>query len=204
MGEWLTVLARQLQATSWQEWLALGTGIGYAVLAVRHNRWCWVSGGVSSLLLSWLASRSQLPMQAVMQAAYVLFAAYGFWRWSPAAKSAAGPRISTWPWSHHAALLALLALAVGVLAPRLGNLVTAAWPHVDTAVMLLSFYATWLTAASKLESWLFWIVVNIASVILYAAQGLQLAALLYVIYGVIAVFGWREWRSMSRIPSVAR
>ena len=59
----MTALLQQFQAVSGLEALALLTGIGYAVLAVRHSRWCWVSGAVSSALLAWLASRQQLPMQ---------------------------------------------------------------------------------------------------------------------------------------------
>jgi nicotinamide mononucleotide transporter len=200
VSETVTILLSQLQATSWQEWLSLVTGIGYAVLAVRHSRWCWVSGGVSSLLLIWLAARAQLPMQAAMQSVYVLFAIYGFWRWSPAAGRAAVPPVSTLPPIVHGVMVALMVLAVLTLAPALGRYTEAAWPRADTAVMLVSFYATWLTAASKLENWLYWIAVNAASTALYGSRGLLLVALLYLVYGVIAVVGWREWRKMQRMP----
>lgn len=197
------ILIRQLRATSWQEWLSLVTGIGYALLAVRHSRWCWVSGGISSLLLIWLAARAQLPMQAAMQSVYVVFAVYGFWRWSPAPERVSAPSVSTLPMTTHGAFAALIVVAVLALAPTLGRYTEAAWPHADTAVMLVGFYATWLTAASKIESWLYWIAVNAASTVLYGNQGLLLVALLYVVYGVIAVVGWHEWRKLQRMQRAA-
>jgi nicotinamide mononucleotide transporter len=50
-----------------------------------------------------------------------------------------------------------------------------------------------MTARTVLENWLYWFAVNAASIALYGAQGLQLVAGLYVIYFVIAIFGWRAW-----------
>lgn len=194
-------LLRQFQAVGGAEALALVTGIGYALLAVRHSRWCWASGAISSALLAWLAARQQLPMQAIMQASYVAFSIYGFWSWTRAAGSTASPRITTWPLRWH--LLGLLSIAVLCLlaAPWLARYTQAAWPRLDTAIMLASYLATWMTAASKLENWAYWIVIDLSSMLLYSAQGLQLAAVLYVVYAAIAVVGlrswWLRWRSAS-------
>ena len=197
----MTALLQQLRAVSAAEALALLTGIGYAVLAVRHSRWCWVSGAVSSGLLAWLAARQQLPMQAIMQASYVAFAVYGFWSWTRSAASAASPPVTTWPLRWH--LLGLLGMAVVCLlaAPWLARYTQAAWPRLDTAIVLASYLATWMTAASKLENWAYWIVIDLSSMLLYSAQGLQLAAVLYVVYAAIAVVGlrswWLRWRSAA-------
>ena len=197
----MTALLQQFRAVSAAEALALLAGIGYAVLAVRHNRWCWVSGAVSSALLAWLAARQQLPMQAIMQASYVAFAVYGFWSWTRSAASAASPPVTTWPLRWH--LLGLLCIAVVCLlaAPWLARYTQAAWPRLDTAIMLASYLATWMTAASKLENWAYWIVIDLSSMLLYSAQGLQLAAVLYVVYAAIAVVGlrswWLRWRSAA-------
>ncbi len=189
----MTALLQQFQAVSGLEALALLTGIGYAVLAVRHSRWCWVSGAVSSALLAWLASRQQLPMQAIMQASYVAFSSYGFWSWSRCTTGAASPRITTWPLRWH--LLSLMSIAVLCLlvAPWLARYTQAAWPRLDTAIMLASYLATWMTAASKLENWAYWVVIDLSSMLLYSAQGLQLAAVLYGVYAAIAIVGLRSW-----------
>ena len=197
----MTALLQQFRAVSAAEALALLAGIGYAVLAVRHSRWCWVSGAVSSALLAWLAARQRLPMQAIMQASYVAFAVYGFWSWTRSATRTASPPVTTWPLRWH--LLGLLCIAVVCLlaAPWLARYTQAAWPRLDTAIMLASYLATWMTATSKLENWAYWIVIDLSSMLLYSAQGLQLAAVLYVLYAAIAVVGlrswWLRWRSAA-------
>jgi nicotinamide mononucleotide transporter len=195
----VTGLLDQLRATGAMEWLALLTGVVYVLLAVRHDRRAWLSGAVSSLLLAALAFEQKLPMQAAMQAVYVGFAAYGYRNWTVTSSRQVLPRITTLPLKVHAiALLTIAALSL-VAAPGLQPLTQAAWPRLDTAVMLASFFATWMTASSRLENWIYWIVVDLASVALYGAQQLPRAALLYLIYTVIAVLGLRRWWGRWRL-----
>jgi nicotinamide mononucleotide transporter len=192
--EFLQQAVSQLRASSPLELAALVTGLGYALLAVRRDRRAWVFGAVSSGLLAWLAAGARLPLQAALQAVYVLLAVYGFRQWS----RAAGPqdtrvRIGRWPLRRH--LLALLAIALGtvLLAPALAQWTDAAAPHLDAAVMLGSLFATWLTTRAIFENWYWWLGVNVASFALYFAQGLAWVSVLYLVYLVIAVRGLREW-----------
>jgi nicotinamide mononucleotide transporter len=75
-------LWESLLATSPLEALAVLSGLVYVVLAVPRSRWCWVAGGLSSLIYVWLCARARLPMQSLLQAWYVGVAVYGFLRWS--------------------------------------------------------------------------------------------------------------------------
>jgi len=45
-----------------------------------------------------------------------------------------------------------------------------------------------------LENWLYWLVINSASIYLYLEREFYLYAALFVIYLVIAVYGYVEWR----------
>jgi nicotinamide mononucleotide transporter len=190
--------------SAWIEYVAVAAGVGYALLAVRRIRWAWVFGGVSSALLALLAARSALPLQSALQTLYIVMAIYGFWQWSTRKKQGAaddpifegsrkGPMIRRWPlWAHGSALLGI-ALAALVLSPALAETTGASWPRLDAAVTCASLLATWMTARSVLENWLYWFAVNAASVFLYGVQGLSLVAGLYIVYFIIAIFGWREW-----------
>jgi nicotinamide mononucleotide transporter len=195
--------------SAWIEYFAVATGIGYALLAVRRIRWAWVFGGISSALLAWLAARSALPLQSALQTIYVGMAVYGFWQWS-ARKTEAdphdqrledsrkGPVIRRWPLRGHVLALVGIAAASLVLSPALAETTGASWPRLDAAVTCASLLATWMTARSVLENWLYWFAVNAVSIFLYGVQGLSLVAGLYVVYFVIAVFGWREWLAQYR------
>ncbi len=195
--------------SAWIEYFAVATGIGYALLAVRRIRWAWVFGGISSALLAWLAARSALPLQSALQTIYVGMAVYGFWQWS-ARKTEVdshdqrledarkGPVIRRWPLRGHVFALVGIAAASLVLSPALAETTGASWPRLDAAVTCASLLATWMTARSVLENWLYWFAVNAVSIFLYGVQGLSLVAGLYVVYFVIAVFGWREWLAQYR------
>ncbi len=177
------------------EYVAVAAGIGYALLAVRRNRWAWVSGALSSGLLAWLASGAELPLQSALQTLYVAMAVYGFLQWS---RSPLEQPIRRWPWSRHLLAFAVIASAA-LLAPWLAVFTGGSWPRLDAAVTCASLLATLLTARSVLENWLYWLAVNAASMFLYGAQGLGFVAGLYVVYFLIAILGWREWRTRYRL-----
>jgi nicotinamide mononucleotide transporter len=52
-----------------------------------------------------------------------------------------------------------------------------------------------------LENWLLWIVIDVVYVAMYLSQGLALTALLYGMYLLLAVLGWREWRRSLTVHS---
>ncbi len=183
-----------LRAASPIEHIALLAGLGYALLAVRRDHRAWVFGAVSSGLLAWLAAGAALPLQAMLQSLYVLMAIYGFVRWSRESSGSRALTVHRWPVRAHALSVLVIVLLTLLLAPALGRYTAAAWPYLDTLVTGLSLLATWLTARAVLENWLYWFVVNLLSMFLYGSQGLVFVSVLYAVYFLIAIAGWRAWR----------
>jgi nicotinamide mononucleotide transporter len=183
-----------LLATSPLEAIAVLLSLIYVVLAVPRSRWCWVAGGVGSLIYVWLFARARLPMQSLLQVWYVGVAVFGFLRWSHDATT----RVSLLPWRGHVAGIAASLLVAGAIAHFLAAETQAAWPNLDASTMMLSLFASWLTARAKLENWLYWIVVDAVLVWLYAAQGLVFTAFLFLIYLVVAAVGFLEWLKIYR------
>jgi nicotinamide mononucleotide transporter len=72
-------------------------------------------------------------------------------------------------------------------------------PYLDTFTTGAAFAAMWLMANKKLESWTFWIIVNIVSVPLYFIKGYGFTAIQYTIFLILAFYGYREWhRRLNR------
>ncbi|MEZ5498764.1 MAG: nicotinamide riboside transporter PnuC [Steroidobacteraceae bacterium] len=192
-----------LAATTAAEAVSVLLGIVYALLAVRQNRYCWIAGGLSSAILVYLSAQALLPMQAVLQSYYVLIAIYGYWRWSRASTGAAGDnQISVWPAAYHLLAVALIAAAALFFAEKLVSVTPAAWPHLDIATTLASLLASWFVTQMKLENWLYWIVIDLLSVVMYAAQGLMFVAFLYVAFLCIACVGFFTWLKRYRLQSL--
>lgn len=73
--------------------------------------------------------------------------------------------------------------------------------QIDTFTTALFFVGMWLMARRKIENWLFWIVGDIISVYLYFLKGFTLTSLQYLIFTLIAIFGYRAWKKTLK-PSL--
>jgi nicotinamide mononucleotide transporter len=190
-------LLQALSLTSPLELVAVVLGIIYVLLIMKRSRLGWIAGGVSSAIYVYLAADARLPMQSTLQAYYVVMAFYGWYSWT-AAQQQGESAIVRWPLSHHLiALTAVVALSVAS-AGFLARETHAAWPYLDSFTTWISLVATWMVARMKLENWLYWIVADVITAYLFAAQGHQASAGLFLIYNVIAVLGFREWLQKYR------
>jgi nicotinamide mononucleotide transporter len=175
------------------EILAMLTGAGYAILAARRNRWCWIAGAVSSAFAALLAGLKALPMQSALQVFFVGMAVYGWWSWTRSAAQGELP-VGVWPASWHlGAAVAIVALSL-LSAHWLAAETQAAWPLLDSATTWFSLLATWLAARAKLENWIYWIAIDGVLVFLFYVQDLPFLALLNAAFIVIAAAGYVAWR----------
>jgi nicotinamide mononucleotide transporter len=194
-GNWLAHVWEGLKQTGPWDWTADVTGVIYVLLVMRHRRLGWAFGGASSLILTVLAWRARLPMQALLQFSYVVAAVYGWWSWS----RARGTRpVRMWKWRGHVAVLGGCVLASLAMAPLLKH--GSAFPFTDSLVFCVGLFATWLLARVYLENWAYWIVIDAVSIYLFVAQGLVAIAVLFVLYLGIATAGlvdwWKTWRKL--------
>ncbi|HXJ99458.1 MAG TPA: nicotinamide riboside transporter PnuC [Gelidibacter sp.] len=67
-------------------------------------------------------------------------------------------------------------------------------PFIDTFTTGIFFAAMWLMALKKIENWILWIVGNIASIPLYFAKGYGFTAIQYVIFLILAILAYQQWR----------
>ena len=174
------------------EILSLITGVGYAVLAARRDRLCWVSGAVSSAAYAVVCAMSQLPMQTGLQVFYVGVSAYGWWSWTRSAGEGELP-VGRWPLAWHLGAAVVLTM-ISVVSARLLSDAHDSWPLLDSLTTWFSLLATWLAARAKLENWLYWIVIDGVLVYLFYVQDRPFLALLNGVLIGIAAAGFISWR----------
>ncbi len=68
-------------------------------------------------------------------------------------------------------------------------------PYLDTFTTGAAFAAMWLMANKKLESWTFWIAVNMVSIPLYFIKGLGFTGIQYSIFLILAIYGYKAWKN---------
>ena len=70
----------------------------------------------------------------------------------------------------------------------------AAFPFIDSGVMVASIFATVLLSRKKIETWYLWILVDIVCVALYFKKQIYFLALEYFIFLVLASYGLYHWK----------
>lgn len=193
-------LVADLRATTALEAVAALLGLVYVTLIVRRRREGWIAGAISSAIYVYLAYAARLPMQALLQAWYVAMGIYGWYSWTRNAEQEGG-RIRCWPPVRHLAAIAGILLASGLTARLLAAETHAAWPWIDSLTTWTSVFATWLVTRMHLENWLYWMVNDLLTVFLFAAQSHPLTALLYLVFFGFSVAGLRAWRRQYRSQS---
>jgi len=192
-------------ATSLIEWAAVALALAYILLATRQNRWCWPAAGASSVIYLVIFARAGLPMQAALQVFYVIMSVYGWFAWRASHGQASELHVATWPARRHVAALGLV-IAVTLANVRLiGGDQDSLVPYADAFVAWGSVVATWLMTRKVLENWLYWIVFDLVAAALYWSQGFEATAGLFVVYVVLAVRGFMEWRrdQARGVPALA-
>lgn len=88
-------------------------------------------------------------------------------------------------------LILVLTIASGYF---LNNYADSSLPYLDAFTTSASIIATWMLARKMLENWLFWIVIDMISMFMYIYKELYATATLFLIYSVIAYFGYLKWK----------
>lgn len=181
-----------LSQASFTEWLAVILGICYVILIARKQRVGWYFALVSSALYVYLSFEAKIYFESFLQSFYCFMAIYGWIQWKKSGNEQVV--IQKLPFQKH--LLYILSCTVVSLTFAL---MMALWtdqqsPSLDAFTTTFSLVATFLAAHKVLESWLYWIVIDLALAVLYAQQGLYLVGINYVIFTVIAIFAYLAWR----------
>lgn len=189
----LDILRQMLGGLHGWEALAVALGVAYLLLAVRESLWCWYAAFFSTAIYLWLFWQVQLPMESALQLYYLVMAVYGWHQWRQGSGAESSLAISSWSGQRHALAIGAVLLASAVSGTLLARYTDAALPYLDSFTTWGSILTTWMVARKVLENWVYWLVIDSASIWLYLERGLLLTAGLFAVYLVIVCFGWRQW-----------
>jgi len=176
------------------EWVAVALALAYVLLATRQSRWCWPAAGLSGAIYLLLFARAGLTMQAALQAFYIVMAVYGWIAWRASHGQAGELPVSDWPARWHFAAAALVIAATVTNVYLLDGDEDPLVRYADSFVAWGSVVATWMMTRKVIENWLYWIVFDLVAASLYFSQGFNATAGLFLVYIVLAVRGYLQWR----------
>lgn len=183
---------------SWAEIVAFVLAIWMVLCNFRVHPLAWPLAIVSSLLYGLLFAHSRLYGEAGLQLFFVVVAFWGWWQWlrgrggdgrtlrvhrltTPARWAVAALTLALWP----------------ALALFLDHATDSDVPWLDALPTVGSLAGQVLLGRKLIENWPVWVLVNLVSVVLFASKGLWLTVILYALFTVLALVGWRAWRRLE-------
>ena len=182
------------------EILATLAGLAYIVFLIREQVIAWPFGIAGSLLSIYLFIDGKLYSEAFLYAFYVAAGIWGWIRWSRRVAMHNNPVIR-YQLSAHAAIILVASLSALALATFFSTFTDAQRPYIDAFTTAFSFAATYMEVKKVLETWVYWIVLNVASIWLYMDRSLDIYAALICVYAVLSVWGLVQWSRVYRQQS---
>ncbi len=173
---------------------AAALGLVNIVLLARRTVLNYPFGIAMVLLYGILFVQTRLYSAALLQLFFLASQIYGWWYWR---RSHAGLqavpvrrlRPTGWRWVIVGGTAGTLLLGLAM-----SRLTDAAVPWWDAGNAAWSMVAQLLTDRRYTESWPLWVAIDALSIGLYASQGLIATAILYALFLLLSLWGWRAWR----------
>ncbi len=183
-----------LRATTWLEYIAVAFGIVSVLFSRRENILVYPSGIVNTTIYIYLSLLGGLYAEASVNVYYTIMSVIGWVLWAQQREGVAVLRITRssrreWLWA-----LGFFGLCWLALYLVLHHFTPSTVPVADGFAAAAAYTGMWLMARKKLENWLWWIVTNVASIPLYFIKGYVFTSFQYLVFLVLAVLGYVEWR----------
>lgn len=171
-------------------------GILYIRFSIRQNIFTWPTGILTSALYIIVFFNSALYASMMLQFYYVGISVYGWYYWLNGKRDdnksllpiqTANKKL----WIKLVVIFAVLYVIILFVLIRFSD---SDVPYLDSLTTSLSIVATWMLAKKYIENWIIWIIADTVSVGLYIFKSLWPTVILFVVYTILAYFGYIEWK----------
>ena len=178
------------------EAIALVFGIISVIYAKKANILVYPTGIICTVITVFLLFKAKYFGDMMMNIYYSIMSIYGWWNWSRKDNDNYLVKISRIKLEdlNSVIIFFLVTVLITFLVYKTSSVDMVIFNYVDIFTSGLFFVAMWLMANKKLESWIFWIIADIITVPLYAFRGLGMLSLQYIIFTVLAIQGYLEWK----------
>ena len=178
------------------EFIAFSFGIISVIFAKKENILVYPTGIICTVITVYILYKAQYFGDMMMNIYYSLMSIYGWWNWSRIENDKYLLKITRFSKNDLGLTVFLFLLTVTITyVVYTFNLTEIKIPnYIDIFTSGIFFTAMWLMANKKLESWVFWIIGDIITVPLYAYRGLGMLSLQYIIFTILAIQGYIEWK----------
>ncbi len=193
--EFLQTIIKSLNVMSTYEAIAMLLAIAYILLAIKQSLWCWPAAFISTLIYTILFYDVSLLMDSALNAYYLIMAVYGWYSWKYGGKlEEKDLEVSTYGINKNIQIIFILSIVSLAFGYIMANYTSADFAYVDSFTTVFAVFATYMLAKKVIENWIYWIVIDVISIYIYIQKGLNLTAVLFMIYTILAIVAYLDWK----------
>ena len=164
----------------------------YLFLAMRQHIACWYAAFISTFIYILIYWDVSLYMESILNVYYLLMAIYGWFSWNKKSKIDKNFVIS-WSYINHSIVITLI-LILTISSGFYLSKTDAVYPYLDSFTTWASVITTFMVAQKVLSNWIFWIIINSVAIFLNFDRELYFTVYLLMIYQLMSVYGYYQWR----------
>lgn len=176
------------------------TAVIFGLLSVwyakKDNILVFPTGLVSTFIYAYLLWKWELLGDSMINVYYFVMSIYGWYHWTRKSGDVVEFPISmmTIKEKYISIIIFIATLIFVILVYFYFNKFTNWYNYVDTFLTAIFFVGMWLMAKRKIENWIFWIIGDVISIPLYFAKGYTFTSFQFLIFTIVAVYGYIEWK----------
>ncbi len=195
---------------SWLEWFGFVSAIIYLYFSVNQKIWLWPMGIVSSLFYMIVFYYTRLYADMILQLYYLVVSIWGWIFWHDRQIDEGNEKIKIQKVTNKTYIRLLVAFCILYVllayllltVPSALNITASDMPYWDAFTTAGSFVATWMLVKKIIEQWLIWIIIDSVAMGMYMYKGLYFTAFLFLVYSVMAAWGYFAWLKDIKKQSV--
>ncbi|WP_109302759.1 nicotinamide riboside transporter PnuC [Aquimarina sp. AU474] len=178
------------------EIIAVLFGVASVFCAWFNKVWVYPTGIISTSIYVYLLLQWSLLGDMMINGYYFIMSIYGWYVWTRKVDDTHMTPITR---SNSMEKLIQVLIFVGTLIfVYVVYIAFDKWndwtAYIDTLTTAIFFVGMWLMARRKIENWIFWILGDIISIPLYFYKGFTFTSFQYVLFTVMAIFGYLAWK----------
>ncbi len=194
------LISQYKNATSLQiilESLAFISGILSVYFAKKENIWVYPTGLISTIITVYLLYQAKYFGDMTMNFYYSIMSIYGWYKWT---SKASEPELEITRTSFIEKLIGvglfILTMIITYFVYLFFDYKLEIPNYIDIFTSGIFFTAMWYMALKKIENWTLWIIGDLIAVPLFAHRGLGMLSLQYLIFTILAILAYIQWKNI--------
>lgn len=171
-------------------------------LYARISIFAWPIGLVAMIIDTGLYFKKGIYGDVFLQLIYIITTFYGWWQWLYGGEKRTKLPITSVTPKAAMTLTGISLIGVAILVFCLKNYTNSQIPYWDAATTTICLIAQWMMCRKIIQCWVLWFITDASYAILYFYKHIPYHAGLQIIYLVMAVVGYLNWRKFSRLCQV--